>query len=323
MISRDTVLVLGAGASRPYGFPTGYELREQILARDRVEEMALRCRLLEVTEAEYLHFADQFRDSGLDSIDSFLGKQVEKQPALFDLGKRIIALYIGRNELPDHVTLAPSHGGWYRQLWNAMAAEIDDPAKLVENRTRIITFNYDRSLEFFLFKATKNAFFLSDEEAFAISSKVDIHHVYGDLGKVAVRDSGLERAYQPPSTAISVTEAARNITLMSSTRNAIELKNAIEWFKTAHQVCFLGFGFDNQNVIRLGFAQAMSQRFTRDPNGQVRGSELHIYSTVKGIPKSRIEQIRNGLLNLPNPGTSWTEAADDISTILPHWNCLQ
>jgi len=31
MITKPTVLVIGAGASKPYGFPTGQELRDYIL----------------------------------------------------------------------------------------------------------------------------------------------------------------------------------------------------------------------------------------------------------------------------------------------------
>lgn len=30
MITENTIFILGAGASKPYGFPTGAELREQI-----------------------------------------------------------------------------------------------------------------------------------------------------------------------------------------------------------------------------------------------------------------------------------------------------
>ena len=30
MLTRSTVLILGAGASKPFGFPTGIELSEQV-----------------------------------------------------------------------------------------------------------------------------------------------------------------------------------------------------------------------------------------------------------------------------------------------------
>ena len=55
--------------------------------------------------------------------------------------------------------------------------------KFKKNNLRIITFNYDRSLEEFLLRAIQAKFGLPEWEAFDLFKEaVSIEHVYGDLG---------------------------------------------------------------------------------------------------------------------------------------------
>jgi hypothetical protein len=321
MITRETVLVLGAGASGSYGFPLGSELRRQILAVDSPSDMDYRERRLGVSANEYTEFREAFLDSGLDSIDSFLSKQAAKRAQMFALGKRVIALYVGRHEKEDRFRLPNEEGDWYRQLWNAMALDIDSPERLIENKLKVLTFNYDRSLEFFLYKAARSAFHLSREEALELTRQIPIRHVYGDLGRLGFDRAKDEMPYEPLESVDSVTKAAENIRLMAVERDSPEQGKAVDWFKTAAQVCFLGFGFDSLNVRRLGFKEAMSARFVRN-SGQIHGQHLHAYATVIGIPPARVDQVRAELA-LPGTGTSWHGTTSSIANILPHWNCLQ
>ena len=50
MITRPTVLVLGAGASKPYGFPTGREIADQIIGA--LLYPALRTDMIQMSQKE-------------------------------------------------------------------------------------------------------------------------------------------------------------------------------------------------------------------------------------------------------------------------------
>jgi hypothetical protein len=59
MIANRTTLILGAGASKPFGYPTGVELREQIIGR-----LGMR-----VQDPIYEELLNRFRWSLVSSID--------------------------------------------------------------------------------------------------------------------------------------------------------------------------------------------------------------------------------------------------------------
>ena len=80
MIKEDTVFILGAGSSCPYGFPDGQILREEIIhtfesdsnlyfhkfneVRSRIDHVAFQAN----------DFIEKFRDSDNESIDLFLSR---------------------------------------------------------------------------------------------------------------------------------------------------------------------------------------------------------------------------------------------------------
>jgi hypothetical protein len=83
-------------------------------------------------------FAAKLRDSGRDSVDAFL----EHNPNFLDVGKPSIAATLIPHEDPDAI----QDGDWYRNLFNAMNAPF---AEFENNKLAVITYNYDRSLEFY------------------------------------------------------------------------------------------------------------------------------------------------------------------------------
>ena len=96
MISRKTVLVLGAGASADYGFPVGSELKEQIVGlnlarpRDGSHGDCLRTAIYRgnQTEKEFKDFQVALRMSGQPSVDAFL----ELRQEFMDVGLLSISL---------------------------------------------------------------------------------------------------------------------------------------------------------------------------------------------------------------------------------------
>src|SRR5439155_20353552 len=153
MIEKPTVLILGAGASKPYGFPTGEELLREIVDIKHHGPTPLEDRLRECSflPKDIQHFVDELNRSGRKSVDAFL----EHRPEFEKIGKAaMIAALIPKE---DPATLfdrsKPEH--WYQYLFQQMGSSLDQPYK---SKLSVITFNYDRSLEFFLLNALHSSF---------------------------------------------------------------------------------------------------------------------------------------------------------------------
>jgi hypothetical protein len=134
VIEKKTVLILGAGASVPYGFPTGAELRRDILASLGNEGRFQNYHALGYTERHWLeNFRRDFWRSQQPSIDAFL----ESRPDHLELGQLVIADFLMPNErrydlhpedwrtegdyqlLGINVKLGPDEH-WYRYLFQRM-----------------------------------------------------------------------------------------------------------------------------------------------------------------------------------------------------------
>src|SRR4051812_20758319 len=101
MITVPTTLILGAGSSRPYGLPTGAELRTIIL--DRIEQQDAQWQTafdaLRLPFEFVARFRNEFWRSRVPSIDAFL----EHRPEFLDAGRTVIALALIPKEHEDSV----------------------------------------------------------------------------------------------------------------------------------------------------------------------------------------------------------------------------
>ena len=254
MFNRPTVLVLGAGASVPFGFPTGLGLVAQICnANYRNHES------ISPLKEQFPLFQDALRKSGLSSIDSFLENRVDD---FAEIGKRTICREIlsieryGKSVSKKETYLKPVYesnlfgfdGNWYRQLRDLLGLDTD---KFGANLA-IITFNYDRSLEQFIFTSIKNSFKLSDEECASLLSRIKIVHVYGSVGELDWQnlDSGIEYGADPKSEAI-ISRAANNINVIRKDEIPHTFEQATDLLQQAQFIYFFGFGFNEDNIKRL------------------------------------------------------------------------
>ncbi len=230
MIDKKTVLVLGAGASCHLGFPLGQELIEDIYRfvygksrgiRKKMEvgyETLVDCefknsdlleRFLDLSEfkkdsgqkyssKDIEEFADRLFRADPPSIDFFL----EVNPQYSFLGKMCIIFCLSRYEDKDSWLYSPSkfpeklrddfpRFGWYRVLWHQLLKDCASIKDLKENKITILTFNYDRSLEYYLIRAIQSFFNVNDNLAAEVFDSVKIKHSYGKLGKLNYEMSGL------------------------------------------------------------------------------------------------------------------------------------
>ena len=165
MIENKTVFVLGAGASCPYGFPSGIGLRKEICSQfcQRYKRYILRRpKLKPDLEGKLIkakEFTEIFHKATTKSIDLFLSVNSEFE----EIGKTAIALSIFETEINSHFreNVKKEENDWYSYLFHKLTDGLtnkNDYIHFGENRVSFITFNYDRSLEHFLYESLVNSF---------------------------------------------------------------------------------------------------------------------------------------------------------------------
>ena len=152
MITKPTVLILGAGASSVYGFPTGEKLVSNIIFNLRpllknetrvgvnVDWVPFLIDNFEINEEDIYDFQEKLSYARI-SVDAFL----EYSNEFLEVGKLAIALSLISNEKNEKLFNADRN--WLDYLRNQLDAPFD---VFGENNLSIITFNYDRSIEQYL-----------------------------------------------------------------------------------------------------------------------------------------------------------------------------
>jgi len=242
VLKEKVCLVLGAGASIDCGFPTGRDLIYLIVQEAKSAKKGSRSMYFEaldqiikrVPETErFLNFtqgipsserlfeiyASVLENSYPASIDEFaatnqtrffkeitkLGiaivlNQFESQANTFEFEES----EIGRNDTKTKIKIPKQN--WYQQLWHHISSGCDNLEQLKNSLSnlRIITFNYDRSLEHFLYCCALNMYRMffwdsfgfekTDADQFDIFFKenLTIDHVYGQLGQLKWQPNSAE-----------------------------------------------------------------------------------------------------------------------------------
>jgi hypothetical protein len=261
MITRPTVLVLGAGASAPYGLPTGSGLAFGAYRDIKASGSPLNQQLRELdfaTESAQKHMKD-FEESDSISLDEF----ANTRPDLSEFIKAVIVCHLSRLEAPDN--LFPDFKAatdnrpqwreidWCRYLFRAMKTRrAEDFAK---NKLRIITFNFDRSFEHRLGLMVRVAYQLTDKQAASVCSEFPIVHVHGSLGRHPWwpnwSASLVTRSYSPDTTIDERRALIKEINIVQDEVPQSVEDEAREHLQWAEHVWFLGFGYHPLNLKRL------------------------------------------------------------------------
>ena len=175
MFKKNTTIILGAGSSYDLGYPIGSELIDKVL------------RLSENNDTPNIvkEFAKTLKEFNPLSIDFFLS--LHKNFA--DIGKEEIATAILECEEESKEKMIRSKNHWYKFLLNEIltGCENDKPDAINDNNLSIVTFNYDVSLEYFLYsRLLSMSYFQKGSENFAHNflKKLEVEHVYGKVKNI-------------------------------------------------------------------------------------------------------------------------------------------
>lgn len=260
MILTQTTIVLGAGASKPYSLLSGDELRSYICREGPTIAKTLN-QLLAIDEGETLDFAQSFLRSRVFSIDAFLSRRDK----FTKIGKLCIALALCKREHPNSVVINDIDDDWYALLWNRLTADAHSISDFLRNRIQFVTFNYDRSLEYFFHQSIKHTYGVSDDEAIKVLKKIEIHHVYGLLGEYHYLPAPGIRPYMNELNANDIETAANGIKIIpEEERNSATFVRVREFLEDTKVIGFLGFGFDSLNVKRIGLSKVIDWRLSEN-----------------------------------------------------------
>lgn len=338
MISRKTVLVLGAGASMDYDFPSGEELIKKII--DFCSGKSNSPQVFNQTVlALILH--KYFQDNGTKKTPYECGKIVESfrvqlenaNPRSIDdfiaynntmgfdiVGKACIGLVISAHEKRSISKLSE---GWYRHLWYRIYDGNKEGMKNNLKNLTIITFNYDRSLEYYLYNRMQNLFGMANQETGKLfNESVVIYHIYGQLGYFEWQQrNSLVNNYEMIDLeifkrVINITNYDHIVSYINSLpQKIVESKDSKEinqWLeclvkltneiKTYREVArnpeqailkrfydadiffFLGFGYHKENLRCL--------------NPEQKGVLKPFYGTTYGFGKAQIDEIREDIMDI-------------------------
>jgi hypothetical protein len=274
----ENVLILGAGASRYHDFPVSREIWDKIC----INKSDLGTQQLEglgFDPAAFADFSERLRLSHVTSVDLFAEYVIDDADDLY-MAKGLIAYCLAIFEGPG--TLAHSRPrNWYRTLSDALIGlRLDE---FPRHDLAIITFNYDRSFERYLFDCLRGRFGKrhSVDEITAAFRRLPIIHIYGQLGALPeLAEPGESvRPYERILTREQLDLAVAGMHLLPEIKRDPKLGNreaARKLLRSATgNVTFLGFAYDPENLLALDLANTHTgKQFYGTVLGIAAGSQM-------------------------------------------------
>lgn len=281
------VLVLGAGASAEYGFPTGQELVVQMLKYldPALQGTMKNDYLVALNDAGFpakriVAFRNALAEARVDSVDAFLAKQ----RGLRRIGRAAIAASLIPYEDQEGARRPPNKPGWFELLFRAMT-QSRDPFE--ENALSVITFNYDRSFEHLMFVALRGLYPGGLRGARRRLQSIPLVHLHGSLGSYPPLNRGLGRSYVATLDGSSIKKAEKAIKIIPDDDehdgpldSDDDFERAYGLLCEAELVVLLGFGFNSLNVNRLALSEYV------DPN-------VRIIATSKELTDAAMHEFRD------------------------------
>ncbi|WP_439535470.1 hypothetical protein [Methyloversatilis sp.] len=284
-MAKSLVLVVGAGASKEVNLPIGAELRSRIACAldiryedgyrrssgdgtidDAFREIVRERSPLHVDINPFLHCSWRIRDAMPQaiSIDNFIDSHRDDE-RITTCGKLAIArcilaaeaessLFVNSRDRYPKIDFAAVEPTWFNSFFqllteNCQAADIDERLSKIS----IITFNYDRCIEHYLYGALQNYYGITPDRSAEALANLEIFHPYGSVGPLPWqrRSGGIEYgATVGGRTLIEATKGIRTFTegIDPATSDVESIRATL---RAANRLAFLGFSFHRLNVALL------------------------------------------------------------------------
>lgn len=319
--TKSLVLVVGAGASREVNLPVGADLKQQIADRLDIrferfnekisgdDQITQAFRLLTAgtdgTRGDInplLHVSWFIRDAMPQaiSIDNFIDSH-RNDERIAQCGKLAIArcildaeacssLIVDRSNSYNKLDFGAVKNTWFNAFFqliteNCQKGELPDRLQQIS----IITFNYDRCIEHYLYLAFQNYYEMQADEAARLMSMLEIHHPYGKVGALPWMGGSGRIEFGATPNAQQLIDISKQ--LRTFTEGVDPTGGDIEAIRTgissAQRTLFLGFAFHRLNLELL---------FSEHPSKH-RPETHSVFATAYGLSQSDSKQIHHELVS--------------------------
>jgi hypothetical protein len=289
MLKRNTVFVVGAGASKEFNLPVGAELAIKISEKldivfDRFGREVISgdgdlfrnvTRLHNQELSQYQKAAWLIRDGIIlaHSIDDFLDVH-QHDGRVVNYGKAAIAKCVLEAEAksllffdryaqqlkpgPRTINFRNCADTWLVGLMRLLGRGTPhaERAKIFDRCTFVI-FNYDRCVEHFFVHALQRFYNISEEEAVEIVATARIYHPYGLVGELGNATSTGGMAPFGAEQADCYEIGKTMLKTYTESVESIQIKKAIS---ASEQIVFLGFAYHDQNMRLLAESQSLDRK---------------------------------------------------------------
>lgn len=334
------VFVVGAGASKEAGLPTGYELRSRIanalktrsegvyqrmICENESIENALRqiCQRQANRQQQNInsyHSACKSIADGMQvapSIDHFINMH-RHDLEITICGKLGIAycilsaeseseMRVDNQNINNTINFRALEETWYHSFFHLIVdgCQLEDiPDRL--SRITIITFNYDRCIEHYLHHSLRCLYpQINPEQAEKLLENLKIYHPYGYLGPLPwVSNTTVNFGGKAVAEQlVSMAHGLKTFTEGTDVKHSdiIEIRSTI---RSAERVVFLGFAFAEQN-LELLYGNNKPAAAINSP----------IYATAYGVSNSNVEVIREELHDISGHQPPYIHIHNDFTCV--------
>lgn len=273
MFHKKTVFIVGAGASKEAGLPTGPELAEKI-----ANFLNYKFDISGLTQGDSdFYYAMRNHFKGRDAIDNHIAaaRQISEavrlvnsidnyidihrhDPRISILGKAAIAYSILDSEnrsILRHdprsstrkIDLHTFSSTWLLHFGRALTSNVPlEDLDNIFNNIAIICFNYDRCIEHFLTLWLSSVYSINEDRSRQLVASLNIIRPYGTIADLTAVPFG------SPSVRQSIFRYSENIRTYTEQNQDVAITSAIHsTLSTAETIICLGIAFHPQNMRML------------------------------------------------------------------------
>jgi hypothetical protein len=315
MFHRQTLFVVGAGASAEVDMPVGTELAASIAKKMDIRfefggqpidagdlDLYSNIRQSFREEArEYQQAGWLIRDGlGLSlSIDDFLDVHRANERAN-RYGKAAIVKAVLEAERHSRLYFDPNDAAfnpasiadtWLIKFMHMLGRGVPkENARQTFDKVSFVIFNYDRCVEHFLLHSLQKLYGIFDREASAILDDVSAHiiHPYGTIGELQTLPFGGGGGSRFSANYI---ELAKGIKTYTEQKGASDLSSMIDSeMQMAECIVFLGFAYHSQNMGLIAPSKPMPHK--------------PVFGTAYGLSESDTDVVSNQIAQFFTPNMS-------------------
>lgn len=251
MDDKAIVIIIGAGGSVPFGFPTGQKLKwaicDGLADVEKVNTAQTKNHLAEAllkenfNVEELVKLRDRLKTSGWESVDEFLAQH----SVLQTVGKAAIAACMIPCENRDQLFDPRDVNGvridnWYQLLFRTVFTPFQN---ITQKKISIFTYNYECSLETYLRETMRNSYEHPEEDIEVALKHIPIIHLHGEFDT---------HDYGSGPTSVSLRKCSEKIKIVTDNLDkSPQFQQATNALWKAEEIYFMGFGFDEKNLARL------------------------------------------------------------------------